>query len=148
MRHRPWLQAEHSLVGGPSEKQQDLGGRGLQRRPQERRWKGEPRGGLRTKPHWLSPVRGRYFISQMPSVGAGPLSHSLFYQEQFLEDRRCPINTILKGKTGFFSSNSYLLYTFISRILKKELFSVWFILVSLDRRLECKLAAQVSGSLT
>lgn len=143
MRHRSWLQAERSLVGGPSEKQQDLGGRGLQRCTGERRWKGEPRGGLCAKPHWLSPARGNAFSAGRP----GPLSHSLLYPEQFLENR-CPIHAIFKGKTGFFSSYSYLLYTFISRILKKELFSVWFILVFLGRRLECKLAAQVSESLT
>ena len=78
--------------------EQDLGGRSLQRCTRERRWKGEPSGALRTKPRWLSPARGQYFISQMSSVGAGPLSHSLLYQEQFLEDRRCPINTIWKER--------------------------------------------------
>ena len=59
MRQHPWLQADHSLVGEPSEKQQDVGGGGLQRRPRERRWKGEPRGGLRTKPCKMGTIKDR-----------------------------------------------------------------------------------------
>lgn len=91
MRHRPWLQAEHSLVGGPQRNSRTWEAGACREAPEREDGRGAKWGSAH-KATLAEPSQGRYFISQMSSVGAGPLSHSLLYQEQFLEDRRCPIN--------------------------------------------------------
>lgn len=85
MRHRPWLQAEHSLSRRTLRETAGLGRQGPAERHLREKMEGEPSGGLRTST-LAEPSEGGDAHQPGVSVGAGPLSHSLLYQEQFLED--------------------------------------------------------------
>lgn len=62
MRPRPWLQAEHSLVGGPSEKQQR---NPAEMHPREKMEGGATWGSVR-KATLTEPSKGQCFLSRTP----------------------------------------------------------------------------------